>query len=162
MMTLETSPLKKWQNELWASLNHVIEDHSNLRLCLFCFIPKGLAICQKRNKNGVERREMIWFYATGQPCARWTMILCYMMQITRQTNIILILTRKILISYKSYQNVWNKNMRQNNLHKKKKFFFLSIRLQYRQISLIWMEVSFEIDIGVILESAIVEWAQVTH
>ena len=123
MMTLETSPLKKWQNELWASLNHVIEDHSNLRLCLFCFIPKGLAICQKRNKNGVERREMIWFYATGQPCARWTMILCYMMQITRQTNIILILTRKILISYKSYQNVWNKNMRQNNLHKKKKFFF---------------------------------------
>lgn len=68
---------------------------------------------------------------------------------------------KILISYKSYQNVLNTNMHQNNLYKKK-YFFLSIRVQYRQINLIWMEVLFEIDIGVILESAIVEWAQVTQ
>ena len=68
---------------------------------------------------------------------------------------------KILISYKSYQNVLNTNMHQNNLYKKK-IFFLSIKVQYRQINLIWMEVLFEIDIGVILESAILEWAQVTY
>lgn len=71
MMTLETFPFEEMTEWIMGFPQPcLIGDHNNLRLCLFCFILKGLAVCQREIEMGVKRREMIWFYATRTICAR--------------------------------------------------------------------------------------------